>query len=394
MTQNIVNNGWSTGSPGSGTNVPGRVVVGIGCVPARSTFEVGLTPSVGLIDVSARRAFTTGVAWIDKKDRDASKGGFICHESPQLMERPISHTCPLSASDLCPPANALEIFQSNAAFGALRILHDGLRDGVVGDFLEPRLLAFGAIELAPGDSRSLPLQVAASVGMDTTDQFHIRTTMLVPITVRCDVDDAKINADPIFGVEFLGLWHITCADQKPLAADVGKICLAFPVLEKIPLPDSGNPGHLDASFDRPERHDIVRLEAHQPVVIGLSSQTLEFRADLSVNLESVGHFGDAAHRGLSSQIKALTTILVSKLVQIKLPDTLFLEGTLSKPRTSLIAALQRCFQSFLLLRRRLELYRGANLHILKYRRFIAMFQLFFGAHIPPSPKGDGLLRGL
>lgn len=385
--QGIVNK-WSVYSdPSTRTNVRGCVAISVATVTTRSTMELGLTPSVGFIDMPASRAFSACVARVDKEDGHTKKSGFVCHKGSQLMERPIGHTCPLSASDLCPATDALEIFQSNAATGAVRICHDGLRDGVVSDPLEPGLLPLKSVELATSSARAFPLKVTPPVSMDTSDQFDFSATMAAPVAVGGDVDDAEVNADPVFRLKPLGLWNVACADQEPLAADISNIGLALAELHQLALPLAGNPRELNATVDGPKRHDVVGLEAHQPIVIRLSSESSKLGTNLSVGLESVSDLGDATNRRLSRQIKALATILVSKLVKIKLPDLLFLESALSKPRTRLVAPLKRSLERPFLLRGWLELYRSANLHVFKYRRSSALFQLLMRRAFLPAVNG-------
>jgi hypothetical protein len=71
--------------------------------------------TIALTDFTAEVAFFRRASRIDQELRDTAIHRFIGDKGPQLIEGPALLSVPLCLSNMCPLANAGQIFQSQAA---------------------------------------------------------------------------------------------------------------------------------------------------------------------------------------------------------------------------------------------------------------------------------------
>src|SRR5262245_23991243 len=110
-------------------------------VPAGQAGERALIPPVPLVAVAARRARPRRVAWVHGHDGDAREGGLVLDERTHLVEGPARVSGPLPGTNLCPIADAVQVFHGDPASGAFGQGDDGLRDAVVLVTAEPGFAA-------------------------------------------------------------------------------------------------------------------------------------------------------------------------------------------------------------------------------------------------------------
>ena len=117
------------GSPAA--NIDRREVVCKPRVPTDHTAKECLRGTIGLIGVPAGGALPRGVAWVDEDYRYSGPFGLVQDLLGQVMKRPAVQRGPLGLPKPYPFADAPEVFQGNAAPGALSLSHDALADAVV-----------------------------------------------------------------------------------------------------------------------------------------------------------------------------------------------------------------------------------------------------------------------
>jgi hypothetical protein len=137
----------------------------MGGISAPSTGEHGLARTIGFGNMAAYIAPMAGVPRIDDDHWDASEVGFVLYEAAQLVKRPAAHPGTLRTPKPRPFADATEIFQSNAALGALGFRNECLTDDVV-------------------DIAAKPLFMVCRTLQCTTDVFR---TLAVLLTRRCSL---------------------------------------------------------------------------------------------------------------------------------------------------------------------------------------------------------------
>lgn len=295
--------------------------------------------SVPLIDTAATRAPLARIVRTDCNQRYAASSRLVSDKGAELVERPGMQAGSLAALGLNPTAYALQLFQGNATSGAFGSRYDRLRDAVVGVFAEPGLLPGNLLQPALSGLGAAALQAGFSTGELGSDALYIGAGIDVPIAIGSEIDDAEIDAEPVFGIEFFGFWHVAGGGEIPLSAHETEIDLALAVDQQSPLMLTHYDQDGDAAFDSPKVDSgAVLNEADKPIIIGLRCIAAEDRYDFAIDLEGVSHFGDGAHCRLCGQTELSAEICVSELVQIKLAKCAGLVTSDSKPCRRLVAA--------------------------------------------------------
>src|SRR5215469_2139666 len=111
-------------------------------------FVLGL--AISLVDHTALRTGSAGVARIDGNDGYAGKLRLVTHELAKLGKRPPMRTVALRLCGLNPLADMRQVFDHNRAAGAFGVSNDLLADNVVGMFAEACLLSAKFLQAAFG----------------------------------------------------------------------------------------------------------------------------------------------------------------------------------------------------------------------------------------------------
>ena len=304
------------GRPSS--NIPSCVQVGGLGMSARNTKENRLALSVLRVDTTASRAAFARIARVNGDNRNAGALGLVGQESAELAERPVGQAGALGAAGRNLGANVLEFFKRDSASSAFGIQHDFLGNAVICVSLEPRLFAGKFDETTLGGLRPALLETGAPLGQLATRALYAGPAVNLAVAGRGDGDNAKINADPIGGLEAFGLWNVACCGKHPLAAHETQIDLALAEFEQGALVLASNELEAHASFERPYRNLVIAFEAEDAIVVGLRGVGAENRRDLAVDFECVGDFGDAAHGGLCGKAKVGARRGVGELVEREL----------------------------------------------------------------------------
>src|SRR3712207_5854989 len=93
--------------------------------------------------------------------------------------------------------------------------------------LEPPLSAGELAQPALGGLASSALENGAAAGVPGPRRLDGFSSVGMAVAVGGEVDDAEIDAEPVFGSERLGLGYVAGADQEPLAADQRQVGLAL-----------------------------------------------------------------------------------------------------------------------------------------------------------------------
>ena len=114
---------------------------------------------------------------------------------------------------------------------------------------------------------------------------------------------------------------------------------------------------------------VVAFEAEDAIIVGLGRVVSEDGRDLAIDLEGVGHLGNAAHGGLRGQAEVSAKLRIAELVKVELPKYIGSEALGGERRTALVAALEGRAQDRRLFAGRLELDGGDQLHFSNIENF-------------------------
>lgn len=328
--------------------------------------EVGLRPTVGLIDHPALWARPRRVTGVDGGHGYARELRLVRGELAKLSECPSVKSVALCLSGLNPLADVAEVFHRNRKPGAFGNRNDLLTDTVVHMLPEAGFLAAQDTQPALGGLGASALKTSATTRELGSDAFYIGAGVAVAETVEGEIDDPEINAKHAFNVDLLRVWHVANAREIPFATHEHQIDLALAEGEQSALPLTADIGNLLPAGERPDVHSVVAQEPHDPIVIGLggvppkSAHALSFVGPLRG--VRVCDLGDAPDGSLGRKTKPRAGFGVGQLVQIILAHFTRSMGAFGQPITRRIATLQRLAKHLPLGARRLQLDVGDEFH--------------------------------
>jgi hypothetical protein len=224
------------------------------------------------------------------------------------------------AAGLNPFANMRQVFQPDAAPGALRLYHESLRYAVVLVFLKPLLFAGKFAKTALGSFRSAPLQTFSPIAKPLPNSLDIFPAVGFAVAVRGDIDYPEIDAKHLGGQDWISLIDVADAGEIELATHKHQIDLALPVSKQIALSLSHGGFDLKSAAQRPYRNNVLGLEAHDALIVGLCRMLTKGPLNFLIKLVGIRRLGDAADRNLCTQSEPGADIHIPKLVQIEHPQ--------------------------------------------------------------------------
>lgn len=132
---------------------------------------------------------------VDVPHRHSGPARLVCDEGAELGEGPGVDRDALGLLQPCPFADAAEIFQGDAAAGALGLRHDVLADLVVDVAGAPGFLSRAAFGSPFGGSGVLPCEVVSVAAVVLSAAVEVPATVPVAGRGGGDVGDAEVDAD-------------------------------------------------------------------------------------------------------------------------------------------------------------------------------------------------------
>lgn len=120
-------------------------------MPASTTEELGLTATIGLLDMSTPEAPLRRVAWIDMFHFYAVQLCLVADKVSQLSKCPVAMLGAFFfAMNPCPLTNVGEVFQPDRALRVFGLQNQSLRNTVIHVALEAALFSRQAFQVALG----------------------------------------------------------------------------------------------------------------------------------------------------------------------------------------------------------------------------------------------------
>ena len=302
-------------SPGS--DVPSRDDIGGRSEPARCTAEKVSGWTIGLSNTTAGATGAAGVSRINQKHRNTGQFRLVVDKATELEERPVVQSSSLPARGRYPVTDALKIFKSDSAPGALRRVDGCFADDVVDVALKAPLLAGEFSQLALGRARSLVLQVPSAVLVSAPVLLDSVSAVSCSVRVGGNVNDTEINAKDVLGLvgqQFLYFTDHVQVKRVPAEDEVN-----FAIAERqIPaLVVATNEWYHLAPVECPDAHLVAGLEVENPVVVGDAPMLPESVLCLPPCPVGAGHFRNTADDNLSSQVELLPQTRIDQPLQRK-----------------------------------------------------------------------------
>lgn len=276
---------------GPACDVAGSVGVGIGGESARLAREVVACGTVLFADVSARRTSPTGIAWVNKLHRHSDKPALVGDLFLKIVKSPRVQDSTLLSGSPYPTANALEIFQGNAASGAFCNIANLFGNHMILVSDKSGFPATKPPQDTPTGSSALGLKALSLPPSAIANTRHI-ASISVGLTVRrlSQIHQTQINTKPGFTLGNFGLRKGDRHKQIKLSTLENQVSLTALILDHFPLAWSTNKRNVLASINRPDAH---RRCGHVPrqnaFIVGKRSQRSKCATHVHVDLVGVNH---------------------------------------------------------------------------------------------------------
>ncbi len=252
--------------------------------------------ATGLVYATTYRTDSGSVARINLKQWHACEPCFVGDELFELIERPVSVSCPLRLPNRDPRAYPCQILYSDSSMRALGLLHDTLANDVIRVLLEVSLFARKCLEFAFGCLDAFTLKIAATMGQYAAAPVYRLATESLTIRVGSQIDYAQVNAKDAVRFLLWGFLDIARRKEVKVAFDQGQVALALLGLEQAQMVVSADKSELEPSRNRSDRDSLRPNVPTQDVLIeGNSTVGPERVLRPLVQLIGVGRLGDATH---------------------------------------------------------------------------------------------------
>lgn len=377
--------------------IPGRCGIGCGGVSAAYAAKPVPAWTVAAINAAAFRASLTGISRVNRDYWHAMERSLVGHETPKLGEGPTVVRPPLATLNRCPGADMRQVFQPDAASGALSLAHDSLADPVVEVGGEPGLLPAAFLKQPLGRLGSFLLKLAPQPGVSVAEAGVVRAAMGVAVAVGSDVAAPKVNAEVFRGIAFRHAAHVHGHVKEEPAISVDQIGLTAREGEAGLLVGTRYPRHHHAPVQGQDRNAVRPLPRQDALVVGNRAMPAEGRSKAAVALVDLDHLRDGPHRHLGRQIEVAPNVVVHQFLQLDLVGASVGVRNFGNRVASSIAPLHRRQKRNRLLWRWQEF----GLHGQVHGNFVAgslnrkqALPPCGRSAIPPGPEGPGFSRRL
>ncbi len=346
--------------------------------PAGQTAErIPFWPVV-LVNQTALRARSGGVAGINKDNQNSSQLSLVFDKGSKLVEAPSAHRAALRLSSRCAcQADALEVFEGYSASAALSLPHDALADSMIEVAGHPPLLLAALLEPSLGGLGSLRLEPTTHPVIAVPETLECGTGVGLAFGVYRYVLDTEIDTDPIFGRSGRRLLYVNRGEQVELPVRKDKIRLTLPVRKKLRRPLATNERYSLPPRGTPDGYSGF-VPAEDAVVVGDRPKRPEGSLRPRIKLVSVSDLSDSPNDHLGRKSRRVLDWMVSQLVELVLPERTMLPGYLADFVSRSVSGAQRVPEHVGLIRSRKKLHLYRQLHTLivlrtlKYRKVVSM----------------------
>jgi len=258
----------------------------------------------------------------------------------------------------------MEIFQGDAARGALSLANECLADAVVFDETKTGLLARELLEVTLGRLGVGALESMTETGVSLPNGLDMSTRVVLPVAVGGQVANAEVDAEPTFGINRRSFRNLHGDVEVELPFTGHEVGLATNPIHLAPVVGPDDNRHDETLVEGGERNAIKPvLEGVESLVVGNGAIGSEARQLGLVSLVRLANLGDAAHGKLGVESESGPDLVVVELLELELVGGLQIEGFGREPVASLVEAGHEVHEGGLLLRFENELASGDQLHV-------------------------------
>ncbi len=324
------------------------------------TKKFSLRLSISLRGIAACRAFSAGIAGINKNHWHSGDLRFVVDKGGQLSKSPFAELFPLRLSNRYP--ETLEVFKDDTSLGVLGDLNDPFGNGVIGGPLETPFSARQSFEVSFGRRGSAFLQSPFKFSSFHANLVNISTREAISIRGGSQVYDSKINPKASFGVERCAIGQFDTEGQKEFPFPKNQIGLS----PDTPFFKVGifakNDGNFEPTIDAKDAYNIQASERKDALIIDYGGMGFEYMRVAFLSSIGFGNFTDGPNRKLSRKTIDISDIPITEMMQTYLSKLLLLPGYFGNIVTGLVKNLHGFYQGGSLLFSWKQFNHGRDLH--------------------------------
>ena len=230
---------------------------------------------------------------------DGAELRLVADQLLELGERPGVQCAALRPCSPDPAADALEVFEGDAAAGGFGPAHKLLGNAMVDVGGEPALTAGPIAQPASRGAGARLLEASAQPPVAAMQTVEVASRGAVAVRVGVDVDHAEIDSEP--AVRLIRIWRFELDGDVEHPAAIGEraqvgLAEAKRLLEQPLLTLAGDERDRLAAGNRPDRHlGAVHAHGQDPVVVRERGPRTETRDHPSVAAREQLHGSDQTH---------------------------------------------------------------------------------------------------
>lgn len=279
------------------------------------------------------------------------------------MKRPRMLDATLSLANRDPFADALEIFEGDAATGVFGLRNQLFGYDVVHVAGKPGFFSAALLQEPLDGLGAFCLKSCSQFSVAFPQAIRFASRIGVPVRVGGDVDDAQVDTQEIGSDTGRRIFDVAGLVQIEGTIVINQVGLSLPGLEQHHLPLTGKEGNALSASDCPDRDGLVRQAPGQDaLVIGNGTQRFESTPSSTIELVGISHLGEHPHNNLRRESEPFAQLVVECSMQVELAERLVLPSVIAYVIGSGVGRFQRTLESVRLLRRRVEFYLGDQFH--------------------------------
>lgn len=343
--------------------IPGRVMVSMGCMPTPKTEELGLTPTIAFVHKAAATTRPAAVPWVHQDNGDARSLCLVAHKLSQLIEAPGMMLVALAFANRHPVAYPGQVFHGQRGLRVFGMRHKPFRDRMVDGTAEPGFVPGHLFEASFRAFRPRRLVGLSGTPTALSDDFHRCPCVAVPVRVRRQVDDAQVYTQKPGGLNRRFFRRVERHQQKERAIYQRQIGLAFGTVELHPLILTHLHGHHFTTVQRHQADRFQTMKSEDAFIVDDCAIRTKGNLLRFIALVGFDRLGNGPNGQLGRHAKAVAHLVVERFLQDKLGRTPLLIGVGRYPRTGRVKGVHRVQQSRVLLRRREKFDLQCRFHI-------------------------------
>ena len=178
----------------------------------------------------------------------------------------------------------------------------------------------------------------------SSESFNGRSGIRISVTIRSNVNDAKINAKNFSRFDQVRVIDVADDREVPVPPHQHQINFPFAMGKQSALMTPTDIRDFLPSGDGPNRQLFIGQETEDPLVKWLCAVGAELSLFVRIAFVRISYLGNASHRNLGSQSELSSNFAVGPFVKRKLTKNLIFKRQCGEPVARLVATLQGLFE--------------------------------------------------